>query len=72
MNKNYLIMLVASFVLMSGVCIAESIAGECDLSLSESAARIAFSGFVLGSFAFILYRLDRAIAPPQPRNAVRG
>jgi len=50
MNKNYWIMLVASFVLMSGVCIAESITGDCDLSLSESAATIASSGFVLGFF----------------------
>ncbi|PYK10502.1 MAG: hypothetical protein DME65_09760 [Verrucomicrobia bacterium] len=72
MDKEYWLMLLASWGLMSSVCIAESITGECDLSLSESAATIASSGFVLGSFAFILYRLDRAIAPPQPRNAVRG
>ena len=65
MNKNYWIMLVASFVLMSGVCIAESITGDCDLSLSESAALIASSGLVLGLFSFIVHRLDRAVAPPE-------
>jgi hypothetical protein len=73
MNKNYWIMLVASFVLMSGVCIAESITGDCDFSLSESATLITSSGFVLGSFVSILYRLDRAVvAAPEATTVVRS
>jgi hypothetical protein len=65
MDKKYWLMLFASWGLMSGVCIAESITGDCALSLSESAALIASSGLVLGFFVFILHRLDRAIAPPE-------
>ena len=65
MDRNYWLLLLASWASMSGVCIAESITGDCGLSLSESAALIASSGLVLGFFVCILHRLDRAVAPPE-------